>query len=300
MQLFSQVASPIPVLIGMVSPSVRSEDGSAGFVTPFVSSPISSDAGGSDVPSSVNEDGSDVPFEEEDTNPTLWRVVQYGCCKHTFSPVLPTPNLSQYLGSTVTRVRKQLHASINKAQNYGEQETPISAAKAKLTLAEQELIRKRMEATVLIDESGNESSWETNSASRGEGPSSRKGKGIDPGNWGAVHLDKGETDMDAQHKAFAFWNKVQKDKSKALQQAYDAQKKPFPLAPPPTPEKSSAEASRQPSAGVITPKPVVPSPLIGQTVTMPFNTSPGSTLTTPVLQSTNNPKPEKAKENKPK
>ncbi len=140
-------------------------------------------------------------------------------------------------------MRKQLHASINNTQNYGEQETPISAAKAKLTLAEQELIRKRMEAVVLIDESGNESSWETDSASHGEGPSSGKGKGIDPGNWAAVRLDEGEMDMDAQHKAFAFWNKVQKDKSKALQQAYDAQKKQFPLVPPPTPKKPSAEAS---------------------------------------------------------
>lgn len=152
-QLFSQAATPIPVLTGTVSLSVRSEDGSAGFVTPFVSSPIGSYAGGSDVPSSVNKDGSDVPFEEEDTNPTLWKVVQYRRHKCTFSPVLPTPNLSQYSGSTVTRVRKQLHASINNTQNYGEQETPISAAKAKLTLAEQELIRKRTEAVVLIDES---------------------------------------------------------------------------------------------------------------------------------------------------
>ena len=46
-QLFSQAASPIPVPTGMVSPSAGSEDGSVGFVTPFVSSPISSDADGS-------------------------------------------------------------------------------------------------------------------------------------------------------------------------------------------------------------------------------------------------------------
>ncbi len=172
--------------------SVTSEDGLVGFVTPFVSSPIGCCS------------GSDVPFEEEDTNPTLWKVVQYGHLKHTFSLVLPTPNLSQYSGSTVTRVRKQLHASINIFRIMEKQETPISTAKAKLTLAEQELIHKRMEAVVLIDESGNESSWETDSASHGECPSSGKGKDIDPGNWGAVLLDEGKTDKDAQYKAFAF------------------------------------------------------------------------------------------------
>ncbi|SJK99841.1 uncharacterized protein ARMOST_03152 [Armillaria ostoyae] len=219
---------------------------------------------------------------------------------HNSETVSDTPNLSQYSGSTVTRVRKQLHASINNTQNYGEQEIPISTAKVKLTLAEQELIHKRTEAVVLIDESGNKSSWETNSASCGKGPSSRKEKGIDPDNWEAVCLDKGETDIDAQHKAFTFCNKVQKDKSKALQQAYNVQKNPFPSAPPPTPKKPSAEASRQPSAGARTPKPVVPSPLIRQPVTMLFDTSLVFTLTTPVLQSKNSLKPEKAKEKKPK
>ncbi len=85
-------------MIGTALPSVRSEDGTAESVTSFISSPI-----GSDVSSPVHGDNSDVPFEE-DTNPTPWKVVQYRCCRCTYSPVLNTPNLSQFSGSTVTRV----------------------------------------------------------------------------------------------------------------------------------------------------------------------------------------------------
>ncbi len=90
-----------------------------------------------------------------------------------------------------------MHASINDTKNFGAQDTPISTAKAKLTLAEQELICKRMEA-VVINDTGVESSWETDSDSHGEGPSSGKGKGIDPSNWEAVHLEEDEVDPDAQ------------------------------------------------------------------------------------------------------
>ncbi|SJL14216.1 uncharacterized protein ARMOST_17672 [Armillaria ostoyae] len=298
-RLFSQVAAPSPVMTGAASPSVRSEDGTAGFVTPFITSPI-----GSDVSSSIPGDGSDVPFEEEDTNPTPWKVVQYGRRKRTFSPVLNTPNLSQFSGSTVTRVRKQMHASINTSKNIGEQDTPISAAKAKLTLAEQELLCKRSEAVVIIDDTGIESSWETDSASRGEGPSSGKGKGIDPGNWGAVRLEEEETDPDAQQKVFAFWNKVQKDKSKALQQAYDEQKKltkkrSMP-APPPTPMKSAQEPSRQPSVEASSPKPEIPSPLLSQPVFVPFETSPVLPHTPSVVPGTSSPKPGSNEKKNPK
>ncbi|KAK0433663.1 hypothetical protein EV421DRAFT_1909994 [Armillaria borealis] len=303
-RLFSQVASPTPVVTGAASPSVRSEDGTAGFVTPFITSPIGSDAGGSDVSSSVPGDGSDVPFEEEDTNPTPWKVVQYGHRKCTFSPVLNTPNLSQFSGSTVIRVRKQMHASINTSKNLGEQDTPISAAKAKLTLAEQELIRKRSEAVVIIDDTGIESSWETDSASHGEGPSSGKGKGIDPGNWGAVRLEEEETVPDAQRKVFAFWNKVQKDKSKALQQAYDEQKKltkkQSTPAPPPTPMKSAQEPSRQPSIEASSPKPEIPSPLLSQPVFVPFETSPVLPHTPSVVPGTSSPKPKSNEKKNPK
>ncbi|SJL12635.1 uncharacterized protein ARMOST_16064 [Armillaria ostoyae] len=279
-RLFSQVAAPSPVVTGAASPSVRSEDGTAGFVTPFITSPIGSDASGSDVSSSVPGDGSDVPFKEEDTNPTPWKVVQYGRRKRTFSPVLNTPNLSQFSGSTVTRVRKQMHASINTSKNIGEQDTPISAAKAKLTLAEQELLRKRSEAVVIIDDTGIESSWETDSASRGEGPSSGKGKGIDPGNWGA------------------------KDKSKALQQAYDEQKKLTKKrstpAPPPTPVKSAQEPSRQPSVEASSPKPEIPSPLLSQPVFVPFETSPVLLRTPSVVPGTSSPKPGSNEKKNPK
>ncbi len=71
----------------MISLSVRSEDGSVGFVTLFISSRIGSDAG-----------GSDVPFKEEDTNPTPWKVVQY-----SDEPRLPWqrqhPKLRESLGN---------------------------------------------------------------------------------------------------------------------------------------------------------------------------------------------------------
>ncbi|PBL03961.1 hypothetical protein ARMGADRAFT_1070466 [Armillaria gallica] len=302
-RLFSQVASSTPVMIGTASPSVRSEDGTAGFVTPFISSPIGSDTGGSDVSSPVHGDGSDVPFEEEDTNPTPWKVVQYGCRRCTYSPVLNTPNLSQFSGSTVTRVRKQMHASINDTKNLGAQDTPISTAKAKLTLAEQELIRKRTEA-VVIDDTGIESSWETDSDSHGEGPSSGKGKGIDPSNWGAVRLEEDEADPDAQRKVFAFWNKVREDKSKALQQAYDEQKnianKRLMPAPPLTPISASSVISRPSSVKASTPRRLDPSPLVRQPVSIPFEPVPEPSASAPASLSSNFAKPEKVKLKKSK
>ncbi|KAK0198029.1 hypothetical protein F5146DRAFT_1130976 [Armillaria mellea] len=301
MRLFSQVASPTPVMINTAPLSVESGDGTAGFVTPFISSPIGSDTDGSDVSSSIPGDGSDVPFKEEDTNPTPWKVVQYGHHKCTFSPVLNTPNLSQFLGSTVTRVRKQMHASINTSKNLGEQDTPISTVKAKLTLAEQELIQKRTEAVVIIDDRGIESSWETDSESHGEGPSSGKGKGIDSRNWGAVHLDEDKTDADAQKKAFAFWNKVHKDKLKALQQAYDEQSKQVPSAPPLTPVKPPSGASQTQSFKVVfNSKLENPLPHVDQPVSVPLEPVPEPVAAMPDLLSASSPRPKKTKPRMPK
>ncbi|KAK0190065.1 hypothetical protein F5146DRAFT_1139598 [Armillaria mellea] len=177
----------------------------------------------------------------------------------------------------------------------------MSTAKAKLTLAEQELIQKRMEAVVIIDDRGIESSWETDSESHGEGPSSGKGKGIDPRNWRAVHLDEDKTDADAQKKAFAFWNKVHKDKSKALQQAYDEQSKQVPSAPPLTPVKPPSGASQTQSFEVVfNSKPENPLLHVDQPVSVPLEPVPEPVAAMPDPLSTSSPRPKKAKPRMPK
>lgn len=58
----------------------------------------------------------------------------------------------------------------------------------------------------------------------GEGNSSGKGKGADPGNWGAVQFEETEADPEEQRHTLAFWNSMKFGDAKTLQELYDLQK----------------------------------------------------------------------------
>jgi hypothetical protein len=74
-----------------------------------------------------------------------------------------------------------------------EQDTVVAAAEKALTAAEKEDIARRY----------------ASKNSRGEGPSTLMGKGVNPCNWGAARIDPLELDVEAQCWVFDTWTDAQ-------------------------------------------------------------------------------------------
>ncbi|KAJ3765216.1 hypothetical protein FB446DRAFT_608842, partial [Lentinula raphanica] len=70
-----------------------------------------------------------------------------------------------------------------------EQEHTVRLAEATLTDAQREMIGRRQGSVRILDDEVE---------SQEAGPSSGKGKGVDPQNWGAMDLDRDEVNPDIQ------------------------------------------------------------------------------------------------------
>ncbi|KAK0230565.1 hypothetical protein IW262DRAFT_1453465 [Armillaria fumosa] len=177
----------------------------------------------SDDRSAVFYDSFDGIVEERDSNPNPWTHVVYGrrsSHSPTSSLLAQFSQQSIQSKSTVTRVRNEYFSE--EGRGVGFHGTPITAANAALTPEQQESIRRRAENVDIVS-NGNESEDSADNQSKGEGPSSGKGKAADPRNWGAAQLSDEELDVDEQRRAFKFWNRVKKEKAIELQALYDIQ-----------------------------------------------------------------------------
>ncbi|KAK0462191.1 hypothetical protein IW261DRAFT_1576434 [Armillaria novae-zelandiae] len=161
--------------------------------------------------------------EERDSNPNPWTHVVYGrcsSCSPTSSVITQFSQQSIQSKSTVTRVHNEYFPELGRGVGF--HGTPIATANAALTPEQQESIRRWAEIVDIIS-NGNESEDSADDQTKGEGPSSGKGKATDPRNWGATHLSDEELDADEQRHAFKFWNRVKKEKAIELQALYDIQ-----------------------------------------------------------------------------
>ncbi len=108
-----------------------------------------------------------------------------------------------------------------------------------------------------------------NDKSKGEGPSSGKGKGTDPHNWGATQLSDEELDAEEQHCAFKFWNQVKREKAIELQVLYDMQNEINADLPAPVNQEPVAEREiKQESFLAHIPSPEIPTTRKHQKVTV--------------------------------
>ena len=83
-----------------------------------------------------------------------------------------------------------------------EQDTIVNQAEKQLTTAQKEQLSRRYEKVQ------KKTAPREKSGSRGEGPSTTKGKGVDPRNWGGAQLSVSDLDVEAQHAALeSFANK---------------------------------------------------------------------------------------------
>ncbi|THU80232.1 hypothetical protein K435DRAFT_972838 [Dendrothele bispora CBS 962.96] len=89
-----------------------------------------------------------------------------------------------------------------------EQETAIRSAERSMKEKELQAVRDRMNRIQAQQELSNEESSpehqvepESSDDSHGEGPSKKKGKAIDPRNWGAANLDASDLDIEGQRNA---------------------------------------------------------------------------------------------------
>ncbi|KAK0493495.1 hypothetical protein EDD18DRAFT_1107883 [Armillaria luteobubalina] len=198
--LYSQVASSSPVTIkveesGGLSPVDSPSSTGDGGSDVFYSLPIGGGnsslptRNGSNVSSSIGNDGSDVSMGRDD-NPNPWI--------------------------------QEMHTG--KGREFGAQDTPIRQAESLLTEDQQELLRRRAE-NVRIHDAPEGGLSGSNIGNSGEGTSSGKGKGVDPGNWGAAYLEHDEADPEEQRHALAFWNSLKLKDARTLQELYDLQAK---------------------------------------------------------------------------
>ncbi|KAK0421463.1 hypothetical protein EV421DRAFT_1917857 [Armillaria borealis] len=184
------------------SPDIKVEENTSSLAFDIFSSPTINS--GSVVPPSGSianssgvistPTGEKLVPTEEDSNPNPWNVVSYGRRSRSPQSVSNKSNKSNFTRSTVTQVRKEMHAS--KECMIRGQDTPIGAAVAQLDEAQQDAIQQCMDSIKIINDPSDDSSWE--SESQQEGPSSGKGKVTDPCNWGAAQLSEDDLDPEGQ------------------------------------------------------------------------------------------------------
>ncbi|KAJ3769821.1 hypothetical protein FB446DRAFT_621196, partial [Lentinula raphanica] len=86
-----------------------------------------------------------------------------------------------------------------------EQELTVKMAEAALSDRQREEFARRQNSVRIMNE---------DEESRGEGPSSGKGKGVDPRNWGATQLDNDEMNPEVQAQLLDSFEKIQRDSSR--------------------------------------------------------------------------------------
>ncbi|KAK0479864.1 hypothetical protein EDD18DRAFT_1113695 [Armillaria luteobubalina] len=205
------------------SPSSTGDGGSDVFYSSPIgrgNSSLPTRNGGS-VSSPIGNDGSDVSMGRDD-NPNPWiQVMRKFCCSRSLDHNSDSSNKSIFSGSTVTRIRKEMHTG--KGHEFGAQDTPICQAESLLTDDQQELLCRWAEKVQIHNALEGEGPSRSNIGNSGKGTSSGKGKGVDPGNWGEAHLEQDEADPEEQCCALAFWNSLKLKDARTLQELYDLQ-----------------------------------------------------------------------------
>ena len=127
---------------------------------------------------------------EADENKNLWTTVVHRCSRSLDSLKKNTKT---------TKKVKVVQNRVNELTT--EQDTVVNQAEEQLTIAQKEQLSCRYEKVQSY------AMPRERSESRGEGPSTSKGKGADPCNWGNAQLSDSDLDVDAQRVALESFTK---------------------------------------------------------------------------------------------